>query len=109
MDSVIYNYLVSKKPMEEKASYGVIATLLFSLSTLEECTKHHNYEGLNNLIVQTTQEYVKANNWIPYRKKEMVKETGLSTLQITKEIQRLIGENLVILHTIPGDTYLEIV
>lgn len=107
--SIVYDYLLAEKNKGEKAPYSVIATLLFSLSALEECYKHHpdlNY--LETLIDDTTFHYVQANNWIPYRKRKIATKTGCSIHMVKKEIQQLVEAGKLIVHTLPNDTFLEV-
>lgn len=108
--SLVYDYLLKEKNKGVEAPSHVIQSLLFSLVTLEQSYKKHpelNY--LESLIDDTTFHYVQANNWIPYRKRKIATKTDCSIHAVKKEIQQLVQEGKLIIHTLPTDTFLEVV
>ena len=108
--SLVYDYLLTEKEKGEQASDSVINNLLFVLSALEESYKQSpQLSHLESLIDDTTFHYVQANNWIPYRKRKIATKIDYSLHLVKKEIQQLVKDGKIIVHTLPNDTFLEIV
>lgn len=108
--SLVYDYLLAEKRKGEQAPEHVINNLLFSLSALEESYKQSpQLSYLEGLIDDATFHYVQANNWIPYRKRKIATKTDCSLHAVKKEIQQLVEGGKIVVHTLPNDTFLEIV
>ena len=107
--SVVYDYLLAEKEKGTQAPDHVVNNLLFSLSALEESYKQSPQSSyLEGLIDDVTFHYVQANNWIPYRKRKIATKTDCSLHAVKKEMRQLVESGKVIVHTLPNDTFLEI-
>lgn len=102
----LYDYLDHQHPLSSTPE--VQRHLLFILSAMGELCVKHPADELTSLYHLAIQAYAKSNGWIPYRKRELASELNLTLSQTSRYIRQLQSDNQIKIHTLPVDTFIEI-